>query len=147
MEAIAVVDIGISRETFWDLEPAQWQAYLDRRELFDFKRDKPLAVLTASVLNAFRDTDETPDPYQIKDIIHVPAEVASVAAAAKDDSPWAACRECGIPKWQGHHPSCETGRTYFNGPRQAGRVKTQKQKLEELRPMMTHGTRWRGKTN
>jgi hypothetical protein len=114
MEAAAVVDIGLTRAEFWELTPRRFQAMLDRFMSREIHRDRQQQILTTIFANVYRDPKERAAPYTIDDF--APAMPGTDAKPKFDGPPFLRpCDECGVPKWQGHSPYCETGRKHFEG--------------------------------
>lgn len=113
MEAAGVVDLGLSRAEFWELTPRRFGAMMDRFIDREIRHERRTGMLAALYANAHRDEKERPDPFAIEDF--APALRNGEPPEPKFDGPafLKPCAECGVPKWQGHHPDCATGQRYF----------------------------------
>jgi len=109
MEAAAVVDIGLTRQEFWELTPRRFQSLLGRFT----EHVRQAQILTTLMANIYRNTEEKPEPYTIDDF--APQVAGSGPQRPKFDGPafLRPCDECEVPKWQGHHPDCKTGAKHF----------------------------------
>ena len=126
MEAAAVVELGLRPADFWDLTQRQFQAMLDRHVDREIRHERSFHTLTALFANANFKLDE-------------PATVDSFAPplrGAPHEPPFDGpaflkpCRECKVPRWQGHLPDCQTGQRQFQAT--LGKVRRATERAQEM---------------
>lgn len=109
MEAAAVSEIGLSRDEFWSLTPRQFQRFYDRYREREIRHERRTALLATMYRNAHRSDGE--QPFTIDDF--APPLPSQQEPAFEGPAFLKPCRECKVPKWQGHLLGCKLGQRQF----------------------------------
>jgi hypothetical protein len=75
MQGAAVVDIGISADTFWNLTPREWTVYEDRFRKREERADRRAGLIASTIANwsgLTRDPGKHPQPFTVEEMLGYP---------------------------------------------------------------------------